>query len=866
MSQPTWNTPAGSLGYFIPNVSISVQLSASPVLPATEVTYSLLGGSLPSGLTLSILGEISGTMTDDQSGSTIEFCVRAKDNLDNIRDRTFSITVQGTVIPQLTLNSGLLLSVYDSVWTEFNVLYNNPINDNPVTLQVINGNLPDGLEMNTAGLIRGYAAIPTQTTEYTQVTTTSTATSSINNTISCFSTVNFFVGRTVTFSSTAFGNIIEGQLYYIRSVLDATTFTISTTQNGPEVEMTTDSGFMIVTLNACSVGTPIKKTYTFDIVLDSPLGQDIKTYSIVVINQNLSTSEGGLGTGSGLRIPVILNTRPPTYQIQNSEYYRYYSVPPAAEYGEGHTYPMNVHAPIGKFYSGDYFAWKALGVNFDAQVINYQYVGLPHGLAIDYNTGWVTGIITIPENTIERYDFGVTVYNSINYTIASPEMKFSLVLTNGIDGEITWITPSDLGLIYNGTDSLLQIQATSDVALEYSLVSGALPPNLILQSNGDLIGTVAWQPSTQYLEQNMQETFTFTIQAYSPDHAIITDQQEFTLTVVQEFAYPTDTLYIKATPTISDRYLLESLLDNNTLIPYDYLFRPEDSNFGKSSNVTYAHAYGIKSSILDEYIAAVTTNHYWRYVTLGSLETAVAKDTNGNVIYEVVYSKIIDNLINPKGISVQQQIVWPYNINLGLGPWYSSVTEVFTSYDTSNYYTSLTYGSTQTVFPNSLPNMRDKVREVLGPSLAQQGSSYYKLLPLWMTSQQLSGNTLGYTPGWVICYAKPYIVVNGEAVTYAEFDQMGLNRNQYLSYAQIIKNNIETLWKNSDGEVNKLNVINFQLDRFTVDKSSTYNWDNYLTPPAWTSLPSGQPIPNPTDSKDFYVLYPRKTILPNSQG
>jgi hypothetical protein len=244
---------------------------------------------------------------------------------------------------------------------------------------------------------------------------------------------------------------------------------------------------------------------------------------------------------------------------------------------------------------------------------------------------------------------------------------------------------------------------------------------------------------------------------------------------------------------------------------------------------------------LDEYIAAITTNHYWRYITLGSLQTAVAKDENGNVIYEVVYSQVIDNLVNPQGISVQQEIAWPFNINLGLGPWYSSITDIFTSYSTVDYYTSLTYGTARTVYPNSLPNMRNKIREVLGPSLEQQGSSYYKLLPLWMTSQQSSGSTLGYTPAWVICYTKP-------------------------NYSSIIKNNIETLWKNSDGEVNKLNIINFQLDRFTVDKSSTYNWDNYLTPPAWTSLPSGQPVPNPKDSEDFYVLYPRKTILPNSTG
>lgn len=847
MSNPIWNTPAGSLGYFPPNIPITVQLSASPVSPATEVTYELLSGSLPTGLTLSILGKITGTIPDDESGSTVQFCVRATDNnpdpevllKDRIRDRTFTMSIQGTTIPTLTSESGVLVSLYDSIWTEFNVPYNNPVDTNPITFKVLSGNLPDGLEINEAGLIRGYPAIPIQETSYSAVTTTSTSTNGSNNTITCFSTVNFYAGRTVTFTSTAFGGLIEGQIYYIKSVIDATTFTISTTLNGPEVSLTTETGFMIVSLNAYSIGTPVIKNYTFTLMIDSPLGSDTKTYSIVIINQILPISQGGLETG--IRSPVLFNTRPPTFNIESSEYYGYYSLPPASEYGEGKTYPFIEPAPIGKFYSGEYFAWKALGYDFDNNQIKYQYIGLPPGLNINYDTGWITGYLNLPPNTIEEYNFSVNVYNASNPNVSTPETFFSVIVTNGIDGDISWISPADLGQVYNGEVSILQIQATSDVDLEYTVVSGSLPPNLTLQNNGDITGVVAWQPTDQYLEQNDQTTFTFTVQAYSPDHAVVTDEKTFTLTVLQQFAYPTDTLYIKATPTIQDRQLIASLLDNTTLIPTDYLFRPEDPNFGKAQNVTYVHAYGIKSSILDEYISAVTTNHYWRYITLGPLQTAVAKDENGEIIYEVVYSQVIDNLVNPQGISVQQEVAWPYTINLGLGPWYSSVTDIFTSYDTSSYYTSLTYGTIRTVYPNSLPNMRNKVREVLGPSLLQQGSSYYKLLPLWMTSQQESGSTLGYTPAWVICYTKP-------------------------NYSAIIKNNIETLWKNSDGEINKLNVINFQLDRFTVDKSSTYNWDNHLDPPAWTSLPSGQPVPNPKDSEDFYVLYPRKTILPNSAG
>ncbi len=101
-----------------------------------------------------------------------------------------------------------------------------------------------------------------------------------------------------------------------------------------------------------------------------------------------------------------------------------------------------------------------------------------------------------------------------------------------------------------------------------------------------------------------------------------------------------------------------------------------------------------------------------------------------------------------------------------------------------------------------------------------------------MTSQQEDGNTLGFTPAWVICYTKP-------------------------GFSEIVKNNINNLWNGT------LNLINFKIDRFTVDKSLTYNYDKYLVPPTWTDLPSATPVPNPSDSQDFYVLFPRKTILPD---
>ena len=58
-AQPTWVTTSGSIGTFPADAALSVQLEALPVSPATSVSYVLLSGSLPSGITLSSSGLLS---------------------------------------------------------------------------------------------------------------------------------------------------------------------------------------------------------------------------------------------------------------------------------------------------------------------------------------------------------------------------------------------------------------------------------------------------------------------------------------------------------------------------------------------------------------------------------------------------------------------------------------------------------------------------------------------------------------------------------------------------------------------------------------------------------------------------------------
>jgi hypothetical protein len=82
--------------------------------------------------------------------------------------------------------------------------------------------------------------------------------------------------------------------------------------------------------------------------------------------------------------------------------------------------------------------------------------------------------------------------------------------------------------------------------------------------------------------------------------------------------------------------------------------------------------------------------------------------------------------------------------------------------------------------------MRDQVIDVVG--------QISNILPAWMISTQQNGRVLGFVPAWVIAYTKPG---QAEKIAYyirTQFDQ-------------------------------PLNLIDFEVDRYELDRLLTKNWD-----------------------------------------
>lgn len=233
------------------------------------------------------------------------------------------------------------------------------------------------------------------------------------------------------------------------------------------------------------------------------------------------------------------------------------------------------------------------------------------------------------------------------------------------------------------------IECVFSIALEQFVLTSPtlnLPPNLTLLANGDIAGRLAFESQTTVSPRGLTTPYTFTVQAYNPAFETINSNKTFTLTTVQKYYYPYDNIYMKLMPGSKNKPAVYDLCNSASLVKDEYLYRPTDPNFGHQSEVIFWHTYGLPSipsiasvgneSFYDQYITTVQKNFYWRNLTLGAIKTAEARNSKDEVIYEVVYSEIIDDLITNKGVSISKEVNWPRTIAVDNSDYWSSTTQI----------------------------------------------------------------------------------------------------------------------------------------------------------------------------------------------
>lgn len=838
MTQPQWQTPAGTLGTIPEGVFYRVPLRATA--DDQRVYYRLIAGQTPEGIQITENGfaegiprnivNLQGVPQEVSRDVTSRFAVRAYTQrmvngrlvVDRLADRTFELTVTGQDVPQWVTPAGNIGTFYDGTEVSIQLLFDDPDPDETVTVKIRSGALPPGLTLSNTGLVSG-VIFP-------------------------------LIGPP--------GTAAPGE--------DATPW------DEYPWDFTTRSS---------------SKNYQFVAEVTDGKESNLRTYEIFVYSKDSMTADTTDFTADNTfitadvvptRTPILLTPPGDLGRVRADNFYAFKFT--AIDFdGDAIEYILTTGAGIG--YDETFFDQDGLGYDRGA-------FSLPPGLTINENTGWFYGYIPDQGATEFTYQFAVRVRKAARPTIISDFVYFTITIIGDLDTEVIWLSPSNLGTIDNGAISLFSVSAvnTGGRSLSYRLLSGSdskLPQGLTLQPSGNITGRVSFNTfaldggtTTFDLDLNRRLgillttfdlQFRFTVNAYAPQteqigyrvnsivitsggsgyttaptitigqpdavadaiqatagvptivDGVITNipvgnpgqgyltppvisitggggsgataiasiievslinavsvNREFTITVNRAYNEPYESLYIKAMPPQQDRDLITNLIQNQDIIPESLLYRRDDPNFGVAKNVVYEHAYGLTASTLDEYVESLRLNHYWKNITLGPIKTARALNSQGQIIYEVVYSEIIDDLVNNQGESVGKEVRLPY-------PVFTTDGRVV-----------------EDVYPNSLINMRDQVIDTVG--------QISPLLPIWMTSKQPDGRILGFVPAWIIAYVKPG---EGDRVAY----------------------NIRTRFDQD------LNTVDYKVDRYELNRSQTHNWntvtDNWIpSPPEATTFDS----------------------------
>ena len=113
---PSWTTAAGNLGIIYDSMRAitSLQVSATDPDNNATISYSVVSGALPTGMTLnSSTGAITGTANAVASDTTYNFTIRATDNAGNSdSDRAFSCIVKAPIVQSFIYTGS------DQTWTK----------------------------------------------------------------------------------------------------------------------------------------------------------------------------------------------------------------------------------------------------------------------------------------------------------------------------------------------------------------------------------------------------------------------------------------------------------------------------------------------------------------------------------------------------------------------------------------------------------------------------------------------------------------------------------------------------------------------------------------------------------------------------
>lgn len=690
MGKPVWGTAPGNLGTIEEGVFYNLEIEASDP-DGGDLEYVVIAGYMPPGLVMDesvgtisgspkVIYEIEGVPSSVNQDVISTFCCRVTSSTTGqIADRTFSITVTGQDAPTIETKTQSLGTIFDGTFFSTTIEAQD-LDNETLTYTISSGRLPEGITLDsTTGVISGYA--------YPTTTTTSEA--------------------TVGWSSSEQG-WNEFPWDHAESWINENyQFTVQVT-DGKEYA---------------------HQSYTLLVLAKSLLTADVLELTgddTLITTADMTTK----------RVPVLISKPGDLGIYEHDNYFAYQFKGIDFDNDE---IEFGISTPGGEGFDES--------SAFDMDLFDQGNLSIPNGLTLNSETGWLYGYISTQQLAQVEYNFAVYVYKKNNTSSRSQNVLYTLTVVNDLAGAIIWKTPQNLGTISTGAISELAIETTNSVgySVNYSLKSSSssLPQGVKLNNDGLLVGRVSFEYTsfdggTTTIDQDTRELgskqspvtfdreYTFTVVA-SSSNGEISAERIFTLTIGPVSFEPYESLYLKANPGSIDKDLFKSITRNTDIIPAEDVYRNSDPNFGLAQDVRMLLISGLQASTASNYIAAMSQNHYRKTLRFGSPKVGKAYDINQNLLYEIIYYELDDNVSTNEG-SASASINLSNKIN-------SDIIIEGAADD-------------RIVYPNSLVNMRNRLEEEIGLNVRE-------VLPQWMSNRQADGSIIGWKPAAVLAYVKP---------------------------------------------------------------------------------------------------------------
>lgn len=522
------NMPLSPLQIISTNVQgIMVGAVASGVAVSggiTPLTFALVGGSLPNGLTLNpSTGAITGTIALADASTNFGFSVSVTDATGaNVTGSFTGVVDPGSSVMSL-ITSGVANFTAGIPYTyPATVLGGSP----PYNFTISSGSLPTGTSINsTTGLISGTPSITSAGASYSFTIRVSDTLNQVR-TLSIVGNVGSNPTPAVRFTSTTIPGFVVGPVSAGLPVVGGVmpiAFTVSSGSLPSGLSLNATTGAITGTIPVIAGGS----NYGFSITVNDATGAtDIKSFTGTIdpgdsVLTNRSQNLAAFSAGINYSFPLIITGGTPPYSFSitsgslpdgitlNTISGVISGTPLFASAGTSYVFTVRANDNDGltstKTYIGtvnsssisnmsiststiptpqagqNYAAGLAVSGGTSPYSFSISSGSLPSGLSLDPGTGSITGIVSLNARTTS-YLFVVRVTDSNSLTA---EQTFS-----GTVGDyLLTLLPSTLtDAIPSGAYSTYLATYGGQPPYTYSMISGNLPTGLTLNTTTGLIG------------------------------------------------------------------------------------------------------------------------------------------------------------------------------------------------------------------------------------------------------------------------------------------------------------------------------------------------------------------------------------------